>query len=221
MVAAIVLGWQHLVRMDAENVALALRCAAQTIERYTHVNSDAKYVESFKLLLRHIQQSDVDPAHRKFYIDVVKAQLTHLELRYFFFIALACKNDGELRELLEQTGLIELAKLSGVLMSHRVIVSCTRASEDTRLCLAASKSQCPWRKKSAEKLENSSKTSRRICGNTRVGDFQNLMIRALSFTAPIADSLRPVDPARHLRRLSRYNGRSSTRIGRRELGMRC
>jgi hypothetical protein len=76
--------------MDAENVALALRFANYRAI-YPHVNGDAKYVESFKLLLRHIQQSDVDPAHRKSYIDVVKAQLTHLELRYFFFVALAYK----------------------------------------------------------------------------------------------------------------------------------
>ena len=88
---------------------------------YTHLQRHARYVESFKLLLRHIHESDVDGREKEFYLDVVRAQLTYLELRYIFLIALAHARDDELRYLIEATGLIEVAKLSGVLQAHREI----------------------------------------------------------------------------------------------------
>lgn len=108
------------VRLPVEDVKAALTFAHYRAI-YTHLQRHARYVESFKLLLRHIHESDVDGREKAFYLDVVQAQLTYLELRYIFLIALAHARDDELRYLLEATGLIEVAKLTGVLQAHREI----------------------------------------------------------------------------------------------------
>ncbi|MGF6770636.1 hypothetical protein P3T18_003115 [Paraburkholderia sp. GAS199] len=106
------------VRIDAGSVHLALRFAHYRAI-YLNMHRHARYVESFKLLLRHVEAVGVDPEERQFYLDVVRAQLTYIELRYLFYIALGHSNEGEFRTLLQSTGLIELAKLSGVHTPHR------------------------------------------------------------------------------------------------------
>ncbi|HHV7525802.1 TPA: hypothetical protein ACUNF5_007399 [Burkholderia orbicola] len=108
------------VHLPVEDVKAALTFA-HFRAIYTHLPRHARYVESFKLLLRHIHESNVDGREKEFYMDVLQAQLTYLELRYIFLIALAHVRDDELRYLLETTGLIEVAKLTGVLQAHREI----------------------------------------------------------------------------------------------------
>ncbi|WP_426400984.1 hypothetical protein ACN9M1_27810 (plasmid) [Ralstonia sp. R-29] len=108
------------IRLPDEAVKAALTFAHYRAI-YTHLQRHARYVESFKLLLRHIHESDVDGREKAFYLEVVRAQLTYLELRYIFLVALAHARDDELRYLLEATGLIEVAKLMGVLQVHREI----------------------------------------------------------------------------------------------------
>lgn len=60
-----------------------------------------RVIASLRALLHHLESRCPQHADVDIYRSVVSAQLTHLELQYFFAIALIYKNEAELRNLFE------------------------------------------------------------------------------------------------------------------------
>ena len=72
------------------------------------LSRQSRLIETFKVLLRQLE--DRAPAHLDItpYRNVISAQLTHIEMTYFFFIALGFSAESELRELLRRSGVLKL-----------------------------------------------------------------------------------------------------------------
>ena len=72
------------------------------------LSRQSRLIETFKVLLRQLE--DRAPAHLDItpYRNVISAQLTHIEMTYFFFIALGFSAESELRQLLRRSGVLKL-----------------------------------------------------------------------------------------------------------------
>ena len=73
------------------------------------IDRQGRLTETLKVLLQHLvyrapQNIDIKP-----YCDMVCAQLSHIEVSYFFLIALTFKDESALRDLLMKCGLLERA----------------------------------------------------------------------------------------------------------------
>jgi hypothetical protein len=79
----------------------------------------ARVVNTFTLLLRHLEDEapvtvDIAPFRA-----LVQSQLTHIEISYFFYISLGFKEETELRRLLARSKLIEMFGNVTQLQVHR------------------------------------------------------------------------------------------------------
>ncbi|WP_312791179.1 hypothetical protein [Diaphorobacter nitroreducens] len=73
------------------------------------IDRQGRLVETLKVLLRHLVYAVPPHVSIKPYCDLVGSQLTHVEISYFYLVALTFKDEGELRDLLLKSGLLERA----------------------------------------------------------------------------------------------------------------
>lgn len=64
------------------------------------LNRQTRVIESFKALLRHLEQQGPSEMNRDEYRRIINSQITYIEATYFFFISLGIKSESELRQLL-------------------------------------------------------------------------------------------------------------------------
>jgi hypothetical protein len=71
-----------------------------------HFHRQGRLIKTFTLLLRHIE--DQAPPHVPIAASraLLESQLTHIEISYFFLVALAFSQEVDLRRLLRSTGLL-------------------------------------------------------------------------------------------------------------------
>lgn len=79
----------------------------------------ARVVNTFTLLLRHMEDEAPGLVDVEHYRRLVHSQLTHIEMAYFFYVALAFKEEEELRRLLVRSKLIEMIGNVSQLQVHR------------------------------------------------------------------------------------------------------
>ncbi|HTN66958.1 MAG TPA: hypothetical protein VL051_12335 [Burkholderiaceae bacterium] len=68
-----------------------------------------RLTETLRVLLRHLVYNAPAHLNTKSYCELVGAQLTHVEVSYFFLVALTFKDESELRDLLLKSGILERA----------------------------------------------------------------------------------------------------------------
>lgn len=73
------------------------------------IDRQGRLVETLKVLLRHLVYAVPPHVPTKAYCDLVGSQLTHVEVSYFYLVALTFKDEGEFRDLLLKSGLLEKA----------------------------------------------------------------------------------------------------------------
>src|SRR5690606_34922736 len=73
------------------------------------ISRQRRLTETFKVLLRHLIYKV--PTHLEIspFLDLVSSQLTHIEISYFFLIALTFDNEEELRELMLKAEILQKA----------------------------------------------------------------------------------------------------------------
>ncbi|MDP3699346.1 MAG: hypothetical protein Q8R72_00410 [Hylemonella sp.] len=85
----------------------------------TEINPQARLVDTFEVLLEHMVSGAPDHLLIKAYKDLVFAQITFLECRYFFLVALSHPSRGRLRDLLARTGFFDRISRSQIHRLHR------------------------------------------------------------------------------------------------------
>jgi len=70
------------------------------------LNRQGRLLDTFKALLRHLEDGTPKDVDREEYRRIVLSQITHIEISYFFFVALGVHAEAELRELLKRSSLI-------------------------------------------------------------------------------------------------------------------
>lgn len=85
----------------------------------TEINPQARLVDTFEVLLDHMVQGAPDHLLIKPYQDLVFAQITFLECRYFFLVALSHSSRARLRDLLARTGFFDRISRSQIHRLHR------------------------------------------------------------------------------------------------------
>ncbi len=73
----------------------------------TELDRQGRLVDTLKVLLRHLVCEAPEHTLIKPYCDLICAQLTSIEVSYFFLISLAFKDEDELRDLFAKSKLIE------------------------------------------------------------------------------------------------------------------
>lgn len=73
------------------------------------IDRQGRLIQTLKVLLRHLVNGAPDHVVIDPYCDMVCAQITHVEVSYFFLIALAFSSEDELRTLMLESGLLEKA----------------------------------------------------------------------------------------------------------------
>lgn len=73
------------------------------------IDRQGRLIETFKNLLRHLVTRIPPHMEKSPYLDIVTSQITVVELSYFYFVALAFKNENELRELMLSSKIINRA----------------------------------------------------------------------------------------------------------------
>lgn len=68
-------------------------------------NRQTRVIESFKALLRHLEQQGPAEMNRDEYRRIISSQITYIEATYFFFISLGVKSESELRDLMASSNL--------------------------------------------------------------------------------------------------------------------
>lgn len=71
-----------------------------------------RLLESLKALFNHLEHGAPENVERNTYRRIILSQITHIEVSYFFFIALGTREEAELRELLLTSGL--MAKMANI-----------------------------------------------------------------------------------------------------------
>ena len=83
------------------------------------LNRQGRLLETLKALLRHLEDDAPSGLELDTYRRIILSQITHIEVSYFFFVALGFRDEDELRELLVRTGLIKKASNIYKLQIHR------------------------------------------------------------------------------------------------------
>lgn len=73
------------------------------------IDRQGRLVQTLKVLLRHLVSRAPVDLDIKPYCDMVCAQITHIEVSYFFLISLTFNDESDLRELLLKSGLLHKA----------------------------------------------------------------------------------------------------------------
>lgn len=83
------------------------------------INPQARLVDTFEVLLEHMVRGAPEHLLINAYRELVFAQITFLESRYFFLVALSHPVRARLRELLAKTGFLDRISRSQVHQLHR------------------------------------------------------------------------------------------------------
>jgi hypothetical protein len=70
------------------------------------IDRQARLIETLKVLLRHLIYRAPSHVSLETYKALVFSQITHVEISYFFLVALAFNNEASLRDLLLESGLL-------------------------------------------------------------------------------------------------------------------
>jgi hypothetical protein len=73
------------------------------------LDRQGRLINTLKVLLGHIVEGAPEPASVEAYRNLVLAQLTYVEVSYFFLVALTFESEGELRSLMVLSGILERA----------------------------------------------------------------------------------------------------------------
>jgi len=73
------------------------------------IDRQGRLTNTLKILLKHLVEGAPENSNIDSYRELVLAQLTYVEVSYFFLVALTFKAEGELRDLLSRTGFLEKA----------------------------------------------------------------------------------------------------------------
>ena len=85
----------------------------------TEIHPQARLVDTFEVLLEHVVRGAPDHLLSSTYKELVFAQITFLEVRYFFLVALSHPSRKKLRDLLAKTGFLERISRSQIHLLHR------------------------------------------------------------------------------------------------------
>lgn len=85
----------------------------------TEIHPQARLVDTFEVLLEHMVRGAPDHLLIDAYRELVFAQLTFLECRYFFLVALSHPSRARLRDLLARTGFLDRISRSQTHRLHR------------------------------------------------------------------------------------------------------
>jgi predicted CopG family antitoxin len=85
----------------------------------TEINPQARLVDTFEVLLDHMVSGAPDHFLINTYKELVFAQITFLECRYFFLVALSHPSRARLRDLLARTGFFDRISISQIHKIHR------------------------------------------------------------------------------------------------------
>lgn len=85
----------------------------------TEINPQARLVDTFEVLLEHMVNGAPNHLLINTYRDLVFAQITFLECRYFFLVALSHPNRNRLRDLLSRTNFFDRISRSQIHKLHR------------------------------------------------------------------------------------------------------
>lgn len=82
------------------------------------IDRQGRLTETLRVLLRHLVYGTPAHLNTKSYCELISSQFTHIEISYFFLIALTFEDESELRDLLLKTGLLERAAYTKRLQIH-------------------------------------------------------------------------------------------------------
>ena len=85
----------------------------------TEIHPQARLVDTFEVLLEHVVRGAPDHLLINTYKNLVFAQITFIECRYFFLVALSHSSRTHLRELLKKTGFFDRISSSQIHRLHR------------------------------------------------------------------------------------------------------
>ena len=85
----------------------------------TEIHPQARLVDTFEVLLEHMVRGAPDHFLINAYKELVFAQVTFLECRYFFLVALSHPSRARLRNLLDRTGFFDRISRSQIHRIHR------------------------------------------------------------------------------------------------------
>lgn len=85
----------------------------------TEIHPQARLIDTFEVLLEHMVRGAPDHLLINAYRELVFAQITFLECRYFFLVALSHPSRARLRDLLARTGFFDRISRSQVHQLHR------------------------------------------------------------------------------------------------------
>jgi hypothetical protein len=85
------------------------------------IHPQARLVDTFEVLLEHMCRGAPEHLLINAYKDIVFAQLTFIECRYFFLVALSQTNRTRLRDLIARTGFLDRVSRSQTHHLHRVM----------------------------------------------------------------------------------------------------
>lgn len=85
----------------------------------TEIHPQARLVDTFEVLLEHMVRGAPDHLLIGAYKELVFAQITFLECRYFFLVALSHPSRARLRDLLARTGFFDRISRSQIHRLHR------------------------------------------------------------------------------------------------------
>lgn len=85
----------------------------------TEIHPQARLVDTFEVLLDHMLRGAPDHLLIDTYRELVLAQITYLECRYFFLVALSHPSRIRLRDLLAKTGFFSRISRSNIHQIHR------------------------------------------------------------------------------------------------------
>jgi hypothetical protein len=85
------------------------------------INPQGRLVDTFEILLEHMVHGAPSHLLTKAYRDIVFAQVTYIETRYFFLVALAISNRSRLRDLLRRSGFLDRLSRSGTHKLHKAM----------------------------------------------------------------------------------------------------
>lgn len=115
----------------------------------TEIHSQTRLIDTFEVLLEHMLRGAPDHLLINAYRDLVFAQITFFECRYFFLVALSHPSRERLRDLVARTGFLDRVSRSQIHQLHRDMYKEYWGQALERRELPASVPMSPGRIKSA------------------------------------------------------------------------
>ena len=83
------------------------------------INPQGRLLDTFEVLLAHMVYGAPDHLLIAAYKDLVFAQITYIECRYYFLVGLSITNRSRLRDLMERSGFMDRVSRSSIHQLHR------------------------------------------------------------------------------------------------------